>query len=398
MVYIIRKIQSKIQSFLNAGKNILLLGPRQTGKTTMLNQISADLMISFAEPDVRLQHERNAGLLIENITAFAEKNIKKKPLVIIDEIQKIPLMMDAVQYLIDKKIAQFILTGSSARKLKHGKYINLLPGRVLHINMYSLAIDELPKEKFKLDDLLLFGALPGIISETDTEIKRASLQSYVTLYLEEEIRQEAVVRNIGQFSHFLELAASESGYLVNLTKLSQIIGVAQTTMTDYFQILEDCLIAERIEPLLKSKTRHKLSKAPKYVFFDLGLRRIAAKEDVRLPLKHMGHLFEQLVGLELIKYANRQLNGTSVKYWRDLDGPEVDWVVQTPDRLIPIEAKYTEQPTLSDARHLKIFLNEYEQAKMGFIVCRAPYRKKLTEDIVVLPWQELPELMNEFFA
>lgn len=396
MAYIIRKIQPKIQTYLDDKRNILLLGPRQTGKTMMLSHISADLIISFAQPDIRLQHEKDLGLLINRVKHLAN-SIKKYPLVILDEIQKIPALMDAVQYLIDNQTAQFILTGSSARKLKHGKHINLLPGRVLPIDMHPLAIDEVPKLKLKLDDLLLLGSLPGIVNENNIETKQTLLTSYVTLYLEEEIRLEALVRNIASFAHFLELAASESGYLINFNKLSKILGIAQTTVVDYFQILDDCLIVKRIEPLLQSKTRHKLSKSPKYLFFDLGLRRVAAKEGLQLPEKQMGHLFEQFVGLELIRYASRQSHPISIKYWRDLNGPEVDWVVKIENRFMPIEVKYTDKPSLSDARHLKLFLKEYqEEAQLGFIVCRIPHRRNLAENIVALPWQELPTMISDY--
>lgn len=393
MTYIPRKIEKVIQQYLKRGWSILLLGPRQTGKTTLLDQLSVDLTISFAMPDVRLQYELDVGLLINTVSTLA-KQIKKKPLIIVDEIQKVPLMMDAVQYLIDKKIAQFILTGSSARKLKHGKYINLLPGRVYALDMYPLSIDEIPKEKLILEELLLYGSMPAVINFDATEDKALLLENYVATYLDDEIRLEALVRNVVHFARFLELAASESGYLVNFTKLSQLIGVAHTTIMEYYQILDDCLVAERIEPLLESKTRHKLSKSQKYIIFDLGVRRTAAKEGIKLPEKYIEHVFEQFIGLELIKYAKRQSQRTTIKYWRDLSGIEVDWVVQTPDRLIPIEVKYTEKPTMSDAKHLKIFLKEYDNATMGFLVCRVPYKKQLTDNIIILPWQELPELID----
>jgi len=263
--------------------------------------------------------------------------------------------MDVIQDLIDRKIAQFLLTGSSARKLKRGDNVNLLPGRIIPLRMDTLTYDEMPSAKIKLNDLLIYGSLPQVLLSKTFDEKEELLDSYVSIYLEEEIRSEAIVRNLANFARFLELAASESGYAVNYSKLSQQIGVAHTTIADYYQILEDCLVVERIEPLTKSKTRHKLSKTQKYIFFDLGLRRFAAREGRRLPIKYMGHLFEQFVALELIKYSRFQKARIQIRYWRDPDGPEVDWVIDHPDKLIPIEVKYTDKPNVDDAKHLKTF-------------------------------------------
>ena len=162
--------------------------------------------------------------------------------------------------------------------------------------------------------------LPKIISHQNLQHKNIDLKSYVSIYLEEEIRTEALVRNVGSFARFLELAASESGNIINLRKLSQEVGVAHTTIAAYYQILEDCLIAERIEPLRHTKTRRRLSASPKYLFFDLGIRRLSANEGTQLPAKHMDLLFEQFVGLELTNLINLNHQCCKLHFWRDVSG------------------------------------------------------------------------------
>lgn len=391
MDYIKRKILKRVDAILAKGKSILLLGPRQTGKTTMLKQRQCDLYVTFIKSRERLRYELDPAILADEVTAIAEQ-LADKPLIIIDEVQKVPAIMDVVQDLIDDKIAQFILTGSSARKLKRGSNANLLPGRVIPLDMTPLSIDELPSSQLKLQELLIDGALPEIITTSKAQDKEELLDAYVTLYLEEEVRAEAIVRNVAHFARFLELAASESGLTVNYSKLAQSVGVAHTTITEYYQILEDCLVATRIEPLLKSKTRHRLSKSQKYLLFDLGLRRLAAKEGRRLPIKQMGQLFEQFVGLELVKQTQFSQEKMSIKYWCDLNGPEVDWVIESPSQLIPIEVKYTDKPSMRDAKHLKTFLDEYDEASNAYVICQTPRKMKLADNIYAISWRDIPNL------
>jgi predicted AAA+ superfamily ATPase len=392
MTYIIRKIQRQIEDLVVRGRSILLLGPRQTGKSTVLKRIKADMVISFIQPRVRLRYEITPDLLTDEIEALAEET--PSPLVVVDEVQKVPVIMDVVQDLIDRKVARFILTGSSARKLKQGQQINLLPGRVIPLTMDPLSLQEIPDKKLKLDDLLFYGSLPQVLLADSYEEKNELLDSYVLLYLEEEVRREALVRNLASFARFLELAASESGYTVNHLSLSQKIGVASSTIAEYYQILEDCLIAEKVEPYTKSKTRNRLSKSNKYLLFDLGVRRFAAREGVQVNAEHRGRLFEQFIGLELLRLIHLSKQRMQLKYWRDLNGMEVDWLLETEGKLIPIEVKLTDSPRLQDAKHLRVFLSEYEEATVAYVVCQVPRKMKLAEGIYALPWQELSEVVS----
>jgi len=388
-MFIGRQIIDLIRRALNRGKSVLLLGARQTGKTTLMkNQIASDRYYNFINLEVRQRYEKDpAALGREIITAAKDKN--GNFLVVIDEIQKVPVILDVVQELIDDKIAQFILTGSSARKLKHGANLNLLPGRVVSLKMDPLNITELPQPLPEIEDLLRYGSLPGIVTEPSVPDKNIDLHAYVNSYLEEEIRAEAVVRNVGNFARFLELAAVESGNMVNFNKISQEIGIASSTVANYYQILEDCLIAHRIDPITTSKTRRNLTKTSKYLMFDMGVRRLCTEEDTGVPSKTLGQWFEQFVGLELLKFSHLSLDICKIHYWRDHNGPEVDYVISKNNRYIPVEVKWTTIPKPKDCRHLQIFITEYEKAQQGFVVCRTPHRMELADNITAIPWQEI---------
>ena len=391
MKYIKRLIEDRIRYTLNRDKSVLLLGARQTGKTTLTNQFKHDLLVSFVEPDIRQRYEKSPQLLKGEVESLIAAEAPKRPLVILDEVQKVPVILDVVQDLIDRGKANFILTGSSARKLRRGAQVNLIPGRIVAFKMDPFSIQEFPAKD--LNERLFYGSLPGILAVAKQPDRETDLEAYVTTYLEEEIRAEAVVRSLGNFARFLELAASESGGIINLRKLSQEIGVSHTTIGAYYQILEDCLIAERIEPLTQSKIRKKLTKSEKYLFFDLGVRRLAAHEGTKPPRDTMGMLFEQFIGLELLRNMHIKGHGAKIRFWRDPDGPEVDWVIDEAGIYTPVEVKWTDNPRQSDIRHLEVFLSEYKTAKSGFIVCRIPRKIKLSEKITALPWQLVDEII-----
>ena len=393
-----RILKKKITKILSRGKSVMLLGPRQTGKTTLINEYKTDLSITFLIPKIRRQYEADPDKLIREVNSL--KNSKGSlPLVVLDEVQKVPELMDCVQYLIDNSIAQFILTGSSARKLRKNKNVNLLPGRVIKLRLDPFSLEELSSPLDKIEDLLLFGSLPAIHLEADNDIREQDLDSYVGLYLEDEVRAEALVRDMGSFENFMCLAALESGNIVNFDRISQDIGVARTTISAYYQILEDCLIAERVEPYTKSVSRKRLFKSPKYMIFDLGLRRLAANEQPILTQKHLGNLFEQFIGLELIRWSRFQNFKVSVHFWRDFSGPEVDWVLSCGQHLLPIEVKWTETPSKRDAKHLELFLKEYSSAaKQAYVVCRVNHPQMLSDKIEAISWKDLIKRLSTWYS
>jgi len=385
-----RKLEPILLSQLKRGKSILLLGPRQVGKTTLLQTIPNDLTISLLENRTRLQFEKDPDRIAREVIALPKRKGSQKPLIIIDEIQKVPALLDPIQKLIDESKASFILTGSSARKLKRQGDINLLPGRVVQLRLDPLSLLEIDQPNIKT--ALLDGSLPSIFLTKKESDRELDLQTYVETYLNEEVRSEALVRKMGEFAKFLELAGIESGRVLNSSKISQDLGISSKTVAAYFEILEDCLIAERIEPITKSLTRKKLTKSCRYLLFDLGVRRICANEGTRLTPERMGELFEQFIGLELVRILRILKPTARLRFWRDPDGPEVDWIVEDSGHYLPFEVKWTESPKPKDIKNLQIFMDEYPTAKRGFLVCRVPRKQKLADSITAVPWQELPSV------
>ena len=396
MEYIARIVEKRLADMLARGRSALLLGARQTGKTTLAQRLNPNMQLNFIRPEVRQRYERRPELLGAEIESLPVPPKRKLPLVLLDEVQRVPELVNVVQDLIDRRAAQFILTGSSARKLRHGRDTNWLPGRLVPLRLDPLTLAE--RTPYGLEEGLLTGALPGIVSVADDAAREQDLRAYATLYLEEEIRAEALVRNLGRFSRFLQLAALESGGISHFRGLAQELGVAHTTVAGYYEILEDCLIAERVEPLTQSRTRKKLTKSPRYLFFDLGVRRAAAEEGRRLPPRVLGGLFEQFVGLEFIRLGRQAQPEVQVRFWRDPDGPEVDWVLTREDHCLPIEVKWSDAPTSTDARHLETFLREHRNVHRGLVICRTPKRFQLARGIVALPWQEIPSVIEEFLG
>ena len=380
-----RTLRPVLERHLGRGKSILLLGPRQTGKTTLLRQLSPDLSLELIEPRERQRFEKDPSLLRDEIEGLG----KKRPLVIVDEVQKVPELMDVAQGMIDKGRAQFVLTGSSARKLKRHGNINLLPGRVVSLRLDPLTLEEnLPRT---LLEVLIDGSLPAIRTERVGPNREQDLRSYVETYLEEEVRQEALVKRIAPFERFLELAGLESGKISNFSRIASDVGVSSPTVQSYYELLVDCLVAERVEPITRSATRKKLTKSSRYLLFDMGVRRLAAGEGDRLGRERLGELFEQMIGLELIRLCRSHAPSAKLHFWRDPEGPEVDWVVAHQGRYVPIEVKWSERPVAADARHLQVFLDEYPNAKKGFIVCRCVRPLAIDRRITAVPWQSLAD-------
>lgn len=382
-----RQILPEIRTLLRTGKSLLLLGPRQTGKTTLLKSLSCTRYISLAKARNRLEYEKDPSRLERELLASADK--EKKLLIVIDEIQKVPALMDQLQDLIDEKVAQFVLTGSSARKLKKSGEFNLLPGRLISLRMDALSLAELQGRS--LEDHLLFGDLPEVALTSDVRLRSRLLRSYVETYLEEEVKAEALVRGIGLFARFLEFAAIESGRVTNLAKISREIGVSIPTISNYYDVLVDCLVAERIDPITHSASRKKLTRSSKYLFYDMGVRRVAAREGLKLIPERMGELFEQWAGLEMVRAIRNRVDSARLRFWRDPDGPEVDWVVDIDGQFTPVEVKWTDSPRTEHGRHIETFIREHSNSNSGFVICRVSRPQRLSRNVTAIPWQDLDE-------
>jgi len=399
---LIRYLAAALARLIKKKYSCIILGPRQVGKTTLVGECLKGLKniaeYPLQDPSLRQELERSPSRLISQIRA-----LKKSSYVFIDEAQKVPPLFDAVQVLIDKKDAQFIITGSSARKLKrHG--VNLLPGRIKRYYLSPLLWGELGLIKdntikelalqninqgvpYTFEDALVYGTLPKI-AFLPKEDRQDFLRAYTGIYLEEEIRAEALSRKIGAFSRFLELAAAESGTNPNLFKLSNESGVSQPAIKEFYNILEDTLVVERVGPYLKNARKRILSSS-RYYFFDLGVRNALA----RLPLSpelvnaQKGILFEHAVILEIIRRARALNKNYKICYWRTSAGAEVDCVVDLGVSVIPIEIKSTSFAGQSEIRGLKSFLNDYPKiAKKGYVITMGGKKELLSDNIISIPW------------
>ena len=383
-------------------KVTLVLGARQTGKSTLLKhclqQHEQTLYVNLQDRRARRRYEADEGLLLREIEAADQVSA-----VFIDEIQKVPGLLDDVQLLYDQepRRLRFFLTGSSARQLKRGS-ANLLPGRahtmllspVLQAEQRHCAIlpvampggNRFPTRS--LEDYLTFGNLPGLYQE-DRSSWAETLSAYVELYIENEIRQENVVGDMGAFVRFLRLAALESGQCVNFTKLARDVRVAANTLRNFYQILEDTYVGLRIQPFGRSRKR--LLQAPRFLIFDLGVRHILAELPLNDSLLKLdpGHTFEQWVLAELYYRCQCWGKGHKLSTWQTSTGAEVDAIVETPQEAIPIEVKWTETPSPRDARHVVTFLDLHgDLSTKGYVVCRCPRRQQLTDRVTAIPWQE----------
>ena len=391
----------------------LMFGARQTGKSTLLRALlpSETLMVDLADPKERTRHLANPGAFEDECRSLPAD--EKGQFVFVDEAQSVPSIFDAVQHLYDGNQTRwrFVLCGSSARKLRRIG-ANLLPGRSFYHRLLPLTLVEHPADRppipyavpplpfawgkaqsherpFPASDLLTrltFGELPGVVAAPESD-RAELLRAFAFVHLEEEIRREALVKDWGAFVRFLQLAAVESGQMLNYANISQESGISQPTVKAYYQLLEDMFVGIRVPAYSKSPRKNLLS-TPKFLFFDLGVRHAAAglNPSSDLVRANPGPVFEQWVGIELWKRL-QYLGEGKLYHQRSRDGAEVDFIVEHGAALTPIEVKWTENPTAGDARHLLTFLGERSKvAKHGYVICRCPRPLQLHDKITALPW------------
>jgi len=334
-------------------KSFFLLGPRGTGKTTWLKKhFKQALYLDLLESELYNDLLANPGRL-EN---FVPQNFNDW--VILDEVQRVPALLNEVHRLIEKYKLKFILTGSSARKLKQ-KDINLLAGRALTYHLYPLTIKEL-KSDFTLKHALRYGHLPATFSEPD--IKRY-LESYLTTYLREEVQQEGLTRNLGAFSRFLETASFSQAQVLNVSEIARECACHRKVVENYFSIIQDMMIGDYLFVFSK-KAKRRLILRPKFYFFDVGIyRTLRPKGPLDMPEEIEGVALETFVYQE-IKALNDYLDlGYSLFYWRTANQFEVDFILYGKQGIIAIEVKRTKKPTAKHLKGLKMFLKDYPTAK-----------------------------------
>lgn len=313
-------------------------------KAVYLDLLEAELFLSLSADPGRLSH-------------FIPKG--SADWVIIDEVQKIPDLLDEVHRLIEKERLKFILTGLSARKLRR-KSSNLLAGRALTKHLFPLTTSELGKD-FDLSHSLMFGHLPCAYTEPDP---KAYLQSYVKTYLEEEVQQEGLTRNLGAFARFLEAASFSQASVLNVSAVARECAVERKVVEQYFAILEDLLLAAPLPPFTKRAKRRTLQH-PKFFFFDVGVyRTLRPKGPLDRPEEIEGHALETLLFQEL-RAMNHYLDlGYELYYWKTPTGLEVDFILYGERGLLAFEVKREGKPRPDSLRGLKAFLEDYPSAKV----------------------------------
>lgn len=344
-------------------KSFFLFGPRGTGKSTWARSVFPDaLYIDLLEAEkftsLTANPQRLSDFVPPGFTGW----------VVLDEIQKIPALLDEVHRLIESRGLKFVLTGSSARKLRR-RGVNLLAGRALTLEMHPLTASELGKD-FSLEQSWRYGHLPAVFSEPDPT---AFLKSYVQTYMREEVIQEGLTRNIGGFARFLETASFSQGSVLNISDVARECAVERKVVEGYFQILEDILLAARV-PVFSRKAKRRLAAHPKFYFFDAGVfRAIRPRGPLDLPEEIDGAALETLVYQEL-RATNAALGlGYAIHYWRTAVGREVDFVLYGETGLLAFEVKRSSQPRKRDSQGIKAFLHDYPQAK-GYILYRGHER------------------------
>lgn len=358
-------------------KSVFLFGPRQTGKSSLIKHLLGKYSAyNLLDNETYLKLSRSPGILREELKHGSK-------IVIIDEVQKLPLLLDEVHLMIEECGVKFLLTGSSARKLRRGG-INLLGGRALVKKLHPFVFLEL-KEKFHLERALNNGLLPSIYSSS---IPDEDLQSYIGTYLKEEIATEALTRNIPAFSRFLEVAALCNGKLINYTNISNDAQVARTTVQEYFQILKDTLIAYEVEPWQKSRKRKPLATSKMY-FFDIGVcRYLQNRTKIKPGSPEFGEAFEAYIFHEIKSYIDYLTSSGDVKYWRSTSGFEVDFIISD---TTAVEVKASKIIGRHDLKGLEA-LSEEKKLK-NYIIVSLVDRERRVGKVRILPYKEFLSLL-----
>lgn len=382
---------------LNIPKNnsFFLFGPRQSGKSTLLkSQFPAETTYYYdlLKTEEYLRLSAHPTLLREEV----QSRLKTLTHVVIDEIQRVPELLNEVHHVMESGNSPvFILTGSSARKLKRSK-ANLLAGRALTYHLYPLTATELGSQ-FQLRKALEMGTLPSVYLDDNIDIAQNRLRSYVETYLKEEIELEAQVRQIGLFVRFLTVAGSENGNVLNFSNIARDTGTSYQTVKSYFQILEDTLLGQFLLPFHKS-LRKRSSHHPKFYFFDPGVVRALTKR-LTVPLESatsdFGRAFEHWFILEVIRRSDYLRLDYQFSFYRTESGAEVDLIVETPrGNVCAIEIKASDPMDNTHLRGLKSFAAAHPKAKLA-CACLAP-RLRQSAEITILPYQDVIAWLQSF--
>lgn len=356
---------------LPKNKSAFLWGPRKVGKSYWLNQhYPDDIFIDFLKTNVFADYISKPSLLRERYADTSQR-------IIIDEVQMVPDILNEVHWLIENKHISFILSGSSARKLRR-HHANLLGGRAWRYTMHPLCYPEL--KTIDIEKVVITGLLPDHYLSPEP---LHELRSYIADYLKVEIAQEAVVQNIPAFAEFLHVAALTNAEILNYTNVARECGVSAKVVRHYFQILEDTLLGFRLPPWKKVLDR-RLIETEKFYFFDVGVSNYLARRQPQFRTPEFGKSFEHFVAMELFAYKAYKNPELDITFWRTTSGMEVDFILN--DMEVAIEIKASQRVHDSDARALKI-LQEENKVKKCILVSFESEPKILAKNIHCLPWE-----------
>lgn len=371
--------------------SFFLFGPRGVGKTTWLQdqfEVKTTLFLNLLDA-------QTAYTLETRPTAFAEI-MDGLPAstrwVVIDEVQKIPSLLNQVHKYIEQSPDQFFaLTGSSARKLKHGN-ANLLAGRAFTYQMHPFTREELGGD-FDLDTVLAFGTLPRVFRFGKERDRNKFLESYALTYLKEEIQSEGIVRNLQSFQMFLPLVGRENGQVLSFANIARDIGVSSYTVRSYYEILEDTLLGFFLPPYRRS-IRSQQKSHPKFYLFDTGVKR-ALSNELSLPLlphtSEYGRAFEHFWILELWRVNSYRNTNFTFSYFATRN-MEIDVVIERPGRsTLFVEIKSAQLVHQREIRNLQRIVRDTENTE-GICICREKYRRK-SENVLICPWEECIDLI-----
>lgn len=375
---ILREIQKRIES---GRSHILLLGPRQVGKSTLVRSLHPDCVINLMDDTLQLAYSKDPAQFKRKMLAM-----KKPGLVVLDEIQRVPSLLNMVQALLDEGCRhRFILTGSSARKLRRGG-ANLLPGRVILEYLDPLSFWELGS-RFDLEKALRLGTLPGIyLNEKEGP---ETLSTYGQIYLCEEIRAEALTQAIGSYARFLDVTSEASGSWINYSKIASDTEIPKETIRRFFSILEDTLVAFRIPPFRPRKTKRRVSQRDRFVFFDPGVRNaLLGIHKSELSPGEKGGLFEQWIILQLISYIHAERKEWKFSSYRTDAGSEVDLVLDLGHRLVGVECKLSKNASEADLRGLRSLEEVAAKPMDKYLVYTGESRQRFSRGEIALSYKD----------